>query len=335
MPPPAPQAAAVAPAAATGQRPAPGACPPPPRRPETRCPHGRDGERLLGGDVAGYEPLRLLRRRECQNVFLATAPDGGHVALKTTCRDAAADVLARARNEAHGLRAAATHQDTADLAGEGVHHDLHYLASTWQRGLTLHQLLPHLDRSMAAWSPDSAELFTHLALALGHAVEGLHRHGVVHADLSPGNIVLGHGRTLTLIDLDSCARDGDPAAAALNRCTTTAYAAPECLAPRPRPVPTPAADQYSAAAILHRVLRQRPHQPATGDRARTREHRLTHPVQPLTGWPAALWPDLPETLRQALDPDPDARHPTTGHFTARLRHALTLTTLTTRTGEHP
>ncbi|MEU9077949.1 protein kinase [Kitasatospora sp. NPDC048538] len=328
MTPPTPPRAAAAP---TGRQEASGACPPPPRRPAARCPHGREPAHLLGDSVAGYEPLRLLRRRGCQNVFRATAPDGGDVALKTTCRDAPADVLARARNEVHGLRAAAAHPDTAGLLGEGVHHDLHYLASTWQRGLTLHQLLPHLDRSMAAWSADSAELFTHLALALGHAVEGLHHHGVVHADLSPRNIVLDHGRTLTLIDLDSCVRDGDPAGAALNRCATTAYAAPECLAPRPRPAPTRAADQYSAAAILHRVLRQHPHQPAADSRARTREHRLTRPVRPLTGWPDTVWPGLRETLRQALAPDPDARHPTTGHFTDRLRRALTLTL----PGEHP
>ncbi|MER7768796.1 protein kinase [Kitasatospora sp. NPDC096140] len=298
-------------------------------RPSRRCPHGRTPRRLLHTTIAGYRPLELLRRRGCQNVFRAAAPDGTHVALKTTCHDADHDVLARAHNEAHGLRAAAAHPHVADLAGEGVHRGLHYLAVTWQQGPTLHHLLEHLDHSMAAWSPGSADVFTRLTLALCHALEGLHHHEVVHADLSPRNIVVGHGHTLTLIDLDSCAWHGTPTPDTLHRCATTVYAAPECLAPWPRPVPTAASDQYSAAAILYRVVQQRHHLPDTGSRTRTRTHQLTRSPRPLTGWPATTWPHLQQTLHRALDPDPDARHPTTGDFTSHLRHALTLT------GERP
>ncbi|MFB7382636.1 protein kinase [Kitasatospora purpeofusca] len=322
-----------APRAGSGRPPHPGrprrADHPERGRPARRCPHGRSATGLMATTVAGYRLLALLRRRGCQNVFRAQGPDGRRAALKTTCQEAAPDVLARALNEGHGLRAAAPHPYTADLLDEGFHHGLHYLAVDWQRGPTLHQLLDHLDRSMAAWSPGSAEFFLHLALALCHALDGLHHHGVVHADLSPRNIVLGHGRTLALIDLDSCVRQDDPAAGTLNRCATTAYAAPECLAPRPRPVPTGASDQYSVAAILYRVLQQRHHLPATADRTRAREDRLSRPPRPVTGWPAVTWPRLGPTLDRALAPDPADRHPGTGDFTSCLRHALTLT------GERP
>ncbi|KOV26782.1 hypothetical protein ADK60_20685, partial [Streptomyces sp. XY431] len=146
----------------------------------------------------------------------ATGPHGD-VALKTTCLDARPDTLARAHNEVRGLQQAAAHPRTADLAAHGVHQHLHYLAITWQRGLSLHQLLGHLDHSMAAPSLGATEFFARFALALCHAVEGLHHHGIVHADLSPRNIILGHDHTLTLIDLDSCLSPGDPAPGTLHR----------------------------------------------------------------------------------------------------------------------
>ncbi|CAN3985700.1 protein kinase domain-containing protein [Kitasatospora purpeofusca] len=295
------------------------------RRSPRRCPHGRSPQDLLATGIAGHTPLDLLRDRGCQNVFRALAPGGDRVALKTTCLDAAPSSLARARNEARGLRQAAAHPLVADLTGEGVHDGLHYLAVAWQPGLTLHQLLDHLDRSMSAWSPGSAEFLTHLALTLCHALDGLHHHGVVHADLSPRNIILGHGRTLTLIDLDSCVHSADPDPGALDRCATTLYAAPECLDSRSGHVPTTASDQYSTAAILYRVLQQRHHVPRTDSRRKTREHQLDHPPRPLTGWPAATWPRLPDVLHRALHPAPAHRHPSTGHFTTHLRNALALT----------
>ncbi|GAA2272693.1 hypothetical protein GCM10010430_68330 [Kitasatospora cystarginea] len=287
------------------------------------CPHGRTADDLLGVPVAGYTPLEVLRRRGCQNVYRAKTPGGGHAALKTTCLDADPNALARARNEVLGLRQTATHPLVADLVGHGNHDGLHYLATAWQRGVSLHQLLEHLDRSMTAWSPTGAEVFTRLALALCHALDGLHHHGVVHGDLSPRNILAGHGTTITLIDLDSCARTGDPDPA-LRRGATIMYAAPECLAPRPRPVPGPTADQYSTAAILYRVLQQRHHLPHATRRATVREFQLTRPPRLLTGWPATTWPGLAAVLHQALHPDSEHRHPTTGDFTSHLRAALAL-----------
>ncbi|MCX4755287.1 hypothetical protein [Kitasatospora purpeofusca] len=73
------------------------------------------------------------------------------------------------------------------------------------------------------------------------------------------------------------------------------------------------------------AAQQRHHIPRTDSRRKTREHQLDHPPRPLTGWPAATWPRLPDVLHRALHPDPALRHPSTGHFTTHLRNALALT----------
>ncbi|KOV25042.1 hypothetical protein ADK60_23000, partial [Streptomyces sp. XY431] len=82
---------------------------------------------------------------------------------------------------------------------------------------------------------------------------------------------------------------------------------------------------YSCAAILHRVLHRRPHIRYTASRTTTRDLQLNRPPQPITGWPADVWPHLPPVLLRALDPDPGKRHTSTGHFASALRLALTLT----------
>lgn len=85
---------------------------------------------------------------------------------------------------------------------------------------------------------------------VAEAVQCSHSAGVVHCDLKPANILLGHGGEVVVTDFGFAqiiAEGGSPAALG----GTLGYLAPELLTGRG--TPTPAADVYSLARILQRL----------------------------------------------------------------------------------
>jgi hypothetical protein len=143
-----------------------------------------------------------------------------------------------------------------------------------------------------------AEVGADAAAALAHA----HRHGVVHRDVKPENILVPNGEA-KLVDFGIARIAGEQTLTKTGAVVgTLAYMAPE-QADGLRP--GPAADVYSLALTLyeclcgeHPLLREGP---AATARA------IGEPVAPLT----AVRPDLPGAMTEAiddcLDPDPEAR----------------------------
>jgi len=113
-------------------------------------------------------------------------------------------------------------------------------------------------------------------LGLVHA----HERGVIHRDVSLGNILVDMTGTSKLIDFGLA----DPAAVAQSS-GTKAYASPEVVAGLPA---GPAADVYSVAAVLAHLIQGRPPASATD----------------LGG----VWVGLRQVLALALAPDPALRH---------------------------
>lgn len=156
-----------------------------------------------------------------------------------------------------------------------------------------------------------AEAGASAASALAHA----HRHGVVHRDVKPQNILVpSGGATAKLVDFGIARIAGERTLTASGAVLgTLAYMAPE-QADGLRP--GPAADVYSLALTLyecwageHPLLRSGP---AATARA------IGEPVPPL----ATSRPDLPaeltETIDCCLDPDPELR-PLASELEAMLR----------------
>src|SRR5690606_30564412 len=109
----------------------------------------------------------------------------------------------------------------------------------WIAGRSLHQLIQDGDR---------AEALRALRIA-ADGVAHAHARGVVHRDLSPGNVIVGEHRDVGLIDWGVAALEGDTDAP--RSAGTPGYAAPEQTRGAP---PHPTADVYGLGRLLLAVV---------------------------------------------------------------------------------
>ncbi len=147
------------------------------------------------------------------------------------------------------------------------------------------------------------------------ALHYAHGMGVIHGDVTAGNILIAEGDgTPKLGDFGLASDTVEPSAERPGRVTgTPGYMAPELLGGG---APSPRSDLYSIAAVTHRLL------------AATTAHASGRTTAPLA--PTALRlpdladerDDLPHTVtdavREALSPDPDDRQASVAEFRAQL-----------------
>jgi eukaryotic-like serine/threonine-protein kinase len=144
---------------------------------------------------------------------------------------------------------------------------------------------------------EAAGIGRDVADALDHA----HRAGILHRDVKPANVLLGHDGRARLVDF-GIARALDDGRADLTApgsiMGTLRYMAPEQLAGRGA---GPAGDVFALGAVLHEMLTGRYAFTATNPVALIREHQLGPPR--LRGVPE----DLARIVEGALEPDPVRR----------------------------
>jgi tetratricopeptide (TPR) repeat protein len=167
--------------------------------------------------------------------------------------------------------------------------------------------------------PLPAERVARMASELGKALDHAHRHGVVHRDVKPGNVLLRDDGVTKLVDL------GIATAADHTRITrtgivlgTASYMAPEQLEGR---AAGPEADIYALAAVCFEAL--------AGEQARAGRSPMeiarrvaTEPPPDLRRRWAAAPPAAAELLKRAMATDPGARPATAGELGEGLRRAL-------------
>ena len=211
------------------------------------------------------------------------------VAVKVIAQEGAPRVMREAQAVAR-----LAHRNIAtlyELASENGHA---YLVSELIEGETLRAL----GRAGELSDRLVAEVGADAAAALAHA----HRHGVVHRDVKPENILVPAGEA-KLVDFGIARIAGDPTLTQTGAVIgTLAYMAPE-QADGLRP--GPAADVYSLALTLYECLCGEHPFLREGPAATARA--IGEPVAPL----AAVRPDLTaamtETIDDCLDPDPEVR----------------------------
>ena len=128
--------------------------------------------------------------------------------------------------------------------------DLYFIVMEWLEGRTLAEILD---------SPDgkSVDLAQSLQIVrkIGHALEYAHRCGIIHADVKPGNIMVGPDGDVKLFDFGvarvlQTGDGGKPFDPSVLGAITPAYSSMQVLTGEE---PTPADDVFSLGCLLYRL----------------------------------------------------------------------------------
>ena len=144
---------------------------------------------MVGEDFAGYRLRSVLGRGGMSVVFEAENPRlGSVVALKLLAPELAADDVFRARFlQESRLAASLNHPNVIPIYDTGPCDGLLYIAMRYVAGRDLRSVLKEHEHI----SPAQALLLIGQA---GRALDAAHRHGLVHRDVKPANILIERGR---------------------------------------------------------------------------------------------------------------------------------------------
>ncbi len=188
------------------------------------------GEGAMGVVLRGWDP-RLKRPVALKTVRL------DKLALVRSSRESLA-VLIR---EASSL-ARFSHPNIVAVYDVGAVSDVAYIVMELVDGISLQELL--------AKGPLSTDQTIHLGLAVSRALAAAHAHRMVHRDVKPGNILLGHDGAIKVSDF-GVADVVNSLAARHKIFGTPGFVPPECLLGARH---TPAGDMFSLGAVLYKAL---------------------------------------------------------------------------------
>jgi serine/threonine-protein kinase len=208
------------------------------------------------------------------------------------------------------LAARIRHRNVVQVYEAGRCGDMPYLVTEYLPGGTLAGLLqgkPQPPRQAARWLAELAD-----------GVAAAHRHGVLHRDLKPTNVLVDADGTLKVTDFGLAKRLGDA-----TRMTTTgvvvgtpAYMAPEHTEPGQEP--TAAADIYSLGVILFEMLTGRPpYNP--NDPIEALLHARTMPAPSPRTYQPRVPRDLETICLKCLEKSPDRRYASADALLSDLR----------------
>lgn len=194
------------------------------------------------------------------------------------------------------------------------------------------QAKPHAVESLAAvlqtgvaelGTRSTVEWFVRLGIRIARALGEVHRHGLVHRDVKPSNILLRKDGRPVLADF-GLARDGDlpGGEAARGFAGTPVYAAPERLRGGDADIDA-RADVYSLGVTLYEALALAP--PFGGSTTAEVLRRIENGRLPALRQQAPHVPrDLETVLGKAMEADPRHRYPTADAFADDLERLLNL-----------
>ena len=266
----------------------------------------------VGDVVDGFEILRPLSASDRSHVFLARAPDGRQVALKTVATEARQDeaFLRRFSLEEWVANRLDSPHVLKTVAPEGPRSAL-YTTTEYVDGTTLRQWMTDHE------APD-LEAVRDIIGQIVRGVRALHRREMLHQDLRPENVMIDRAGTVKIIDLGSVAVAGveefsrgvlgvEPG--------TLQYTAPEYLS---GDVVSWRSDQFAIGVMAYEMLTGRlPYATRVSQvRDRRDQMRLTYTPAEHRDRPVPVWID--EALKRATHPDPLRRYPALSEFVTDL-----------------
>ncbi|ACY99541.1 MULTISPECIES: serine/threonine-protein kinase [Thermomonospora] len=250
--------------------------------------------------LGGYELIGRLGSGGQGAVYLGTAPDGRHVAVKLLHPELVEDAAARERfvREARAAMRVARFC-TAQVLDVDVEGDQPYIVSEYVTGSSLQRLVTER-------GPITGSALERLAIGTITALVAIHQAGIVHRDFKPGNVLIAEDGP-RVIDF-GVAKDLSAATTSSRIVGTPAYMAPEQLSGG---TITPAVDIFAWGATIAYVATGQA--PFGMDTIPSVVNRIVN-AEPDLG-------DLPEPMRslvaECLAKDP-ARRPTARQILLRL-----------------
>ena len=164
-----------------------------------------------------------------------------------------------------------------------------------------------------------------LARAVATAYAELHRHGIVHSDVHPGNLVVADDGSVRILDFGAAIipQDSDEVLATAPRANAAWFFEPEYaqgrLADNGIPPPaTPRGEQHIVANLIYQMVTGHGYRQFSAEReAAYREVAVGEP-EPFSRWGLPPWDDLERTLSRALAVSPGDRFADMTEFAAAL-----------------
>jgi eukaryotic-like serine/threonine-protein kinase len=269
-----------------------------------------------------YRSPRRIGRGAMGDIYLATDDVlGREVAVKALADRYAADESIRQRFKREALSAARLSSEPGAITiyDVGEWEGRPFIVMEHLAGGSLEERL----RRESAQPPARVVAWLEQAAA---ALDAAHRHGVVHRDVKPANLLLNDRGEVRVADF------GIASAAGMDSMTltgtvlgTAGYLSPE-QAQGERA--GPASDVYSLAVVAYELLSG--HRPFENDSptAEAAAH-ANAPVPSITARRHDLPPELDRVFQRALAKDPRRRHGSAQEFVADLRDALRRSAATT------
>ena len=267
--------------------------------------------RLATALAGRYQIEREIGRGGMATVHLARdLRHGRWVAIKVLREELAAAVGAERFLEEIRVTASLQHPHILPLFDSGSAEGLVWYVMPFVEGETLRS---RLARERRLPVDDALQLVREMADALEYA----HRHGVVHRDVKPENVLLQSGHAL-VADFGIALALENAGGARITRTGITlgtpSYMAPEQAA-GDRPIDA-RTDVYALGAVLHEMLAgESPFAAASHQMPRNAMHE---PVIALATRRADVSPSLDAAVRRALAKEPDERFPSAAAFAAAL-----------------
>ena len=271
---------------------------------------------MIANDIlpSRYASARLVARGGMGEVYRATDTVlERRVAVKVLADRYAREPQARARFKREALAAArlSGQPHVITVFDVGEHEERPFIVMEYMEGGSLHD-------KVSAGRVDAREALDWLGQA-AEALDTAHRHGIVHRDVKPANLLLDGGGSLQVLDF------GIASAAGLDTLTlpgtilgTAGYLAPEQAQGQPA---TPASDRYSLGVVAFELLTGR--RPYAADTPLTEAFaHVSAPIPSATAIAPTLNAGVDAVLARALAKEPADRPRSCGELVAGLRAAF-------------
>ena len=270
----------------------------------------------VGEAFAGYRIRSVLGRGGMGAVYAAEHPRLPRlVAIKTLTADAA-DPDARRRFEREAeMVARLDHPNIVSVLDRGIDEGIAWISMQLVDGADTGRLL----RRHGPFPPERA---LHVIEAVAGGLDEAHRHGIVHRDVKPGNVMVrtdadGRERVL-LTDFGIGAMAGGGEVTARGEAfATLEYASPEQLRGEPL---DGRADQYSLACTAYALLAGHP--PFQGVPQHVLQQQFDSSPAPISQVQQRVPAAVDAVIARAMSKDRQHRFPSCESFAAALRDAI-------------